>query len=80
MPTREIGIRLAELSLKAIAMGVKNDEIPESLRFWWFKEGEIHYDAQRYATLRRISVEEAHAELRKFLGELLPGTPIIVQD
>jgi hypothetical protein len=55
-------------------------EIPEHLRFWWFKEGEIHYDVTRYAELRRISVEEAHAELRKFLGEMLPGTPIIVRD
>jgi len=55
-------------------------EIPEHLRFWWFEGGAMHYDAPRYAKLRGISVEAAEAELQEILAELLPGTPITVQD
>ena len=54
--------------------------IPEHLRFWWFEGDAIHYDAPRYAKLRGISVEAAEAELKEILAELLPGTPITVQD
>jgi hypothetical protein len=55
--------------------------IPEHMRFWWFeKDGSMHYDAKRYAQLRGISLVEAEAELKEILGELLPGTPITVQD
>ena len=51
------------------------------MRFWWFeKDGSMHYDAKRYAQLRGISLVEAEAELKEILGELLPGTPITVQD
>ena len=55
-------------------------EIPDELRFWWFEGDAIHYDAPRYAKLRGISVEAAEAELKEILAELLPGTPITVQD
>jgi hypothetical protein len=55
-------------------------EIPEHLRFWWFEGDAMHYDAPRYAKLRGISVEAAEAELQEILAELLPGTPITVQD
>jgi hypothetical protein len=55
-------------------------EIPEHLRFWWFEGEAIHYDAPRYAQLRGITVAEAEAELKEILAELLPGTPITVQD
>jgi hypothetical protein len=55
-------------------------EIPAHLRFWWFEGDAMHYDAPRYAKLRGISVEAAEAELKEILAELLPGTPITVQD
>jgi len=55
-------------------------EIPDELRFWWFEGDAMHYDAPRYAKLRGISVEAAEAELKEILAELLPGTPITVQD
>jgi hypothetical protein len=80
MPSSEIGIRLAELSLKAIAMGVKNDEIPESLRFWWFEGDALHFDAPRYAKLRGITVDEALVELQELGAKALPDKPITVQD
>ena len=58
----------------------KIPKIPEHLRFWWFEGDAMHYDAPRYAKLRGITIEEAEAELKEILAELLPGTPITVQD
>ena len=55
-------------------------EIPDELRFWWFEGDALHFDAPRYAKLRGISVEAAEAELQEILAELLPDTPITVQD
>lgn len=40
----------------------------------------MHLDAQRYAKLRGIGEEEAIAELTEFMAELLPNTPITVED
>ena len=57
-----------------------SSEIPPHMRFWWFEGDAMHYDAPRYAKLRGISVEAAEAELKEILAELLPGTPITVQD
>jgi hypothetical protein len=55
-------------------------EIPEDMPFLWIEGDAIHYDAPCYAKLRGIPVDEAIKELREILAELLPGTPIAVQD
>jgi hypothetical protein len=49
-------------------------------RFWWFADGEIHFDAQRYARLRGISLDDAVAELRELAAEVMPSTPVTVKD
>ena len=54
--------------------------IPESLRFWWFEDDRIHFDAPRYAKLRGISLDEALAELQELGAKALPGTPVTVKD
>ena len=51
-------------------------DVPDHLRFWWFEDGEIHFDAPRYARLRRITVDEAVTELRTLLAQVAPGIPI----
>jgi len=55
-------------------------KIPEHLRFWWFEDGGIHFDAPRYAKLRGITLDEAEAELKELGAKVLPGTPITVKD
>jgi hypothetical protein len=45
-------------------------------RFWWFEGDELHFDAPRYAQLRRISLDEAIAELREIAAQAMPETPI----
>ena len=55
-------------------------DIPEHLRFWWFEGEEIHFDAQRYAVLRRITIDEAMAELQELAAKALPDTPFTVKD
>jgi hypothetical protein len=57
-----------------------SSEIPPHMRFWWFEGDTMHYDAPRYAKLRGISLKAAEAELQEILAELLPDTPITVQD
>jgi hypothetical protein len=46
------------------------------LRFWWFEGDALHFDAPRYARLRRISLDEAMVELRELAAKALPDTPI----
>ena len=55
-------------------------EIPAHLRFWWFEGDAIHFDAPRYAKLRRISLDEALAELQELGAKALPGKPVTVKD
>jgi hypothetical protein len=50
--------------------------VPDHLRFWWFEDGELHFDAPRYARLRRITVDEALIELRELAAKVLPTAPI----
>jgi hypothetical protein len=52
------------------------------LRFWWFEGDQLHFDAQRYARLRRIPIDEAMTELREIAAQAMPGTPLteIVND
>lgn len=40
----------------------------------------MHFDAERYASLRGITVEEAEAELTEMCAELLPSAPITKVD
>ena len=56
------------------------DEIPEHLRFWWFEGDALHFDAPRYAKLRRITIDEAITELQELAAQVQPDTPITVQD
>ena len=55
-------------------------KIPESLRFWWFEGDALHFDAPRYAKLRRITLDEALAELQELGAKALPDKPITVKD
>jgi hypothetical protein len=55
-------------------------EIPDELRFWWFEGDALHFDAPRYAKLRRISLDEALAELQELGPKVLPGKPVTVRD
>ena len=45
-------------------------------KFWWFEGDAIHFDAQRYAEARGISLDDAEQELRELLAQLLPGVPV----
>jgi hypothetical protein len=54
--------------------------LPEHLRFWWFEDGAIHFDAPRYARLRNIGLDEAIAELQELAAKATPGVPIQVQE
>lgn len=46
-------------------------------RWFWFDEnGAIHFDADKYAKLRGIPLDQAEAEICQMCGELLPQTPI----
>ena len=61
-------------------MRSRKDEIPESLRFWWFEGDALHFDAPRYAKLRRITLDEALAELQELGAKALSDKPITVKD
>jgi hypothetical protein len=51
-------------------------KVPDHLRFWWFEDDAIHFDAPRYARLRGITVDKAVIELREMAAEALPGVPL----
>ena len=45
--------------------------------FIWFEGDEMHLDAERYAELRNISLQEAIMELKHMAAQMLPAeTPI----
>lgn len=44
-----------------------------------FENGVMHVDAQRYSQLRHVSLEQGIEEIKNMMGEILPTTPILVE-
>ena len=62
------------------AMRTPSPKTLQALRFWWYEGDAIHFDAPRYARLRRITLDEAITELQELAAKVVPDTPITVQD